>query len=124
MSMAHSLEVRVPLLDHLLVEKVLRLPATAKLNGGTPKPLLVKAAGDLLPPMVRERRDKTGFVFPWATWLRGDFGRAVDPTKTPELGLQPQAANHIWSQFQNGKIHWSRAWTLVALNEWFRRRPT
>ncbi len=124
MSMAHSLEVRVPLLDHLLVEKVLRLPAEAKLNGGTPKPLLVKAAGDLLPPIVRERRDKMGFTFPWASWLRGDFGRAVDPTKTQELGLQPQAVHHIWSQFQNGKLTWSRVWALVALNEWFRHRPT
>jgi asparagine synthase (glutamine-hydrolysing) len=123
MSMAHSLEVRVPLLDHVLVERVLQLPATFKMNGGTPKPLMAKAVGDLLPDMVRNRRDKIGFVFPWEQWLKADFGRAVDPTQEPVLGLQPKAVRHIWSQFQEGKIHWSRAWTLVALNEWYRRRP-
>ncbi len=123
MSMAHSLEVRVPLLDHVLVEQVLKLPAAAKQNGNTPKPLMAQAVGDLLPPMVRDRRDKTGFVFPWEVWLKGDFGRAVDPTRASVPGLQPQAVRHIWSQFQQGKIHWSRAWTLVALNEWYLRRP-
>lgn len=124
MSMAHSLEVRVPLLDHILVERVLPLPASAKTNGGSPKPLMAKAVGDLLPPLVRDRRDKKGFVFPWEQWLKGAFGQSVDPTREPVLGLQPQAVRHIWEQFQQGKMHWSRAWTLVALNEWYRRRPT
>src|SRR5439155_7597659 len=52
MSMAHSLEVRVPFLDHVLVESVMRLPESAKKNGKVPKPLLVRALQDLLPNEV------------------------------------------------------------------------
>lgn len=124
MSMAHSLEVRVPLLDHHLVERLLQLPAHAKMNGGSPKPLMVKAVGDLLPAIVRERRDKAGFVFPWAHWLKGAFGQAVDPTREAMPGLEAKAVHQIWSAFQKGQLHWSRAWALVALNEWYRRRPS
>ena len=79
--------------------------------------------GDLLPPIVRERRDKMGFTFPFEQWLKGDFGRAVNPVAENMLGLQPRAVEQVWNNFQQGRAHWSRAWTLVALNEWFRRRP-
>src|SRR5207302_7039764 len=64
MSMAHSLEVRVPLLDHCLVEAVLGLPGEAHGKSPFPKPLLATALRDLLPGTISERRDKQGFVFP------------------------------------------------------------
>ena len=69
MSMAHSLEVRVPFLDHPLVEFVTGLPQKAKLRKGIPKALLVSALEDILPDEV-VRQTKRGFTFPWAEWLR------------------------------------------------------
>ncbi len=72
MSMSHSLEVRVPLLDRELVSFALRLPSSLKLGtDGRPKPLLARAMKGLLPSVVLDRRDKQGFTFPFAEWLRG-----------------------------------------------------
>jgi asparagine synthase (glutamine-hydrolysing) len=73
-SMAHSLEARVPFLDHRLVELCFSLPPHELIRGGETKSLLRRALGDLLPPAVRERRDKLGFVTPEAEWLRGPLG--------------------------------------------------
>jgi asparagine synthase (glutamine-hydrolysing) len=73
-SMAHSLEARVPFLDHRLVELCFSLPPHELIRGGETKSILRRAFGDLLPPAVRERRDKLGFVTPEAEWLRGSLG--------------------------------------------------
>ena len=73
-SMAHSLEARVPFLDHRLVELCFSLPPRELIRDGVTKSLLRRALGDLLPPPVRERRDKLGFVTPEAAWLRGPLG--------------------------------------------------
>jgi asparagine synthase (glutamine-hydrolysing) len=118
MSMAHSLEVRVPLLDHLLVEAVLRLPAEVKLQGEGPKPLLLRAVGDLLAPEVRERRDKQGFTFPFAVWLRGPLQRHVRAAldaRPAAAGLRRDAVEGVWRAFQAGRVHWSRVWALAVL---------
>jgi len=69
MSMAHSLEVRVPFLDHLLVEYVAKIPGYLKIGDDYPKRLLVKAAKDLLPQEIYNR-PKMGFVFPFEMWFR------------------------------------------------------
>ena len=73
-SMTHSLEARVPFLDHRLVELCFALPPHELIRGGETKSVLRRALGDLLPPAVRERRDKLGFVTPEADWLRGPLG--------------------------------------------------
>ena len=73
-SMAHSLEARVPFLDHRLVELCFSLPPHELIRGGETKSVLRRALGDLLPVQVRERRDKLGFVTPEADWLRGPLG--------------------------------------------------
>ena len=70
MSMRHSLEVRVPLLDHPLVEFVTALPDSARRRRGVSKALLVEALGTLLPSEVIQQRKRT-FTFPWQRWLRG-----------------------------------------------------
>ena len=69
-SMAQSLEVRVPLLDTPLVEFVESLPDSARRRSGRPKALLVEALGDLLPPEILTQRKRT-FTLPWEEWLRG-----------------------------------------------------
>lgn len=70
MSMMHSLEVRVPFLDHKLVELAARIPHTLKLRGSMTKYILKKAMRDKLPPVVLKQR-KQGFAIPLQRWFRG-----------------------------------------------------
>jgi asparagine synthase (glutamine-hydrolysing) len=119
MSMAHSLEVRVPLLDHRLVEGVLRLPEAARRNGGPPKSLLRRAVGDLLPAAVRARRDKQGFVFPFDAWLRGPLRRTCREWQAGLSGLlREDAVARVQRAYEAGRLHWSRPWALAALPGW------
>src|SRR5207249_8772859 len=73
-SMAHSLEARVPFLDYRLVELLFSLEGGQLIDRGRTKAVLRRAVGDLLPPIVRDRVDKLGFVTPEAAWLRGPLG--------------------------------------------------
>jgi asparagine synthase (glutamine-hydrolysing) len=120
MSMAHSLEVRVPLLDHRLVEAVLRLPPELKqANGHGPKPLLTRAVADLLPPLVRDRRDKRGFTFPFDVWLRGPLRRnGHAPSAALQGLLRTEQVAQVSRLFAADKIHWSRPWALNILERW------
>jgi asparagine synthase (glutamine-hydrolysing) len=125
MSMAHSLEVRVPFLHHRLVEFVTQLPAAMKLRNGTPKALLVAALSDLLPPEVIHQA-KRGFTFPWEQWLRGPLkekvGRGLSEI-APVLreALDEKNVYGIWESYLNHKTSWSRPWSLYVLNEWVKR---
>ncbi|MGY4706905.1 asparagine synthase (glutamine-hydrolyzing) [Candidatus Bipolaricaulota sp. J31] len=126
MSMWHSLEVRVPLLDHRLVEFVLRLPGSVKTAGRYPKPLMMEAVGELLPEEIRYRRDKMGFSFPFEEWLTGPLDvlikEAIDsPFHTLDAFLNPKAMQEIYRKFQKGHEHWSRIWALVVLSWWIGR---
>jgi asparagine synthase (glutamine-hydrolysing) len=119
MSMAHSLEVRVPLLDHKLVEYVLRLPEAVKMAGEGPKPLMVKAIGDLLPAAIRDRREKQGFEFPFTQWMRGPMKAQVQSKvmgAAKVSGLRPEAVRTMWNEYEAGQRHWSRVWALAAVN--------
>jgi asparagine synthase (glutamine-hydrolysing) len=116
MSMAHSLEVRVPLLDHRLVEAVLRLPPSAKLGGDRSKALLLRAIGDMLPPLVRDRRAKQGFTFPFDAWLRGPLRELAE--EPPHALLRPEAVARVRRAYAAGKLHWSRPWALAVLGAW------
>ena len=73
-SMAHSLEARVPFLDYRLVELLFSLPGEELIHSGRTKVVLRRAFGDLLPPTVRDRVDKLGFVTPEGRFLRGALG--------------------------------------------------
>jgi asparagine synthase (glutamine-hydrolysing) len=73
-SMAHSLEARVPLLDHRLVELAFSLPGDELIRGGETKSVLRRALADMLPPEIAARRDKLGFVTPEGRFLRGALG--------------------------------------------------
>jgi asparagine synthase (glutamine-hydrolysing) len=119
MSMAHSLEVRVPLLDVELVEAVLRLPTDLKVNGRAgPKPLLQRAVGERLPAVVRQRRDKQGFTFPLDPWLKGPLraqSRSMVDSLQSKGWLQMAAIQQVFEDHDAGKVHWSRLWALVAL---------
>jgi len=125
MSMAHSLEVRVPFLDHPLVEFVTQLPREVKFRKGRAKALLVDALGDLLPSEV-VNQPKRGFTFPWASWLRGPLKQSIDEglaEATPALqeALNAEGATGVWRSYLDGKTSWSRPWSLYVLNEWTRK---
>jgi asparagine synthase (glutamine-hydrolysing) len=79
-SMAHSVESRVPFLDHRLVEFVFALPPGDKIQGGTTKAVLRRALAGDVPPEIRARRDKVGFSTPIAEWIRPHVGGAIRPT--------------------------------------------
>jgi asparagine synthase (glutamine-hydrolysing) len=127
MSMAHALEVRVPLLDHKLVEYVMGLPDRHKRPNGTPKPLLVNSLKGLLPPEIVYRR-KQGFTFPFAVWMRGAmraFCEArLDADRIGGRGiLLPAQVQRLWRKFleKHPAATWSRLWLLVVLEEWLER---
>jgi asparagine synthase (glutamine-hydrolysing) len=122
MSMAHSLEVRVPFLDHPLVEFVTHLPQAEKLRKGIPKALLIEALRDLLPSEVVGQK-KRGFTFPWAEWLRGPLKSRVEnglSELSPALRevLDAKETRRVWQDYLEGKTSWSRPWSLYVLNEW------
>jgi asparagine synthase (glutamine-hydrolysing) len=85
-SMAHSIEARVPFLDHRLVELAYSLDGAQLLARGETKAVLRRALADLLPPAVRDRRDKLGFVTPEGRFMREALGElAAETFGTPEF---------------------------------------
>lgn len=123
MSMAHALEVRVPFLDHKLVEFVLQIEDGFKLKN-SPKALLTESLGDLLPKEII-RRPKMGFVFPWEHWLRTELKEFAEENLKSLSSLaifKEQKIMELWKDFLNNKpgINWSRMWSLVVLGYWLR----
>ena len=124
-SMARSLEVRVPLLDTRLVEFVCALPEAARWRNGLAKALLVEAIGDLLPPEILAQKKRT-FTLPWEQWLRGPLQKRMEAAFAeiaPGLApyLHADGARQVWSAFLAGKTSWSRPWSIYAVNEWCKR---
>jgi asparagine synthase (glutamine-hydrolysing) len=124
-SMARSLEVRVPLLDTPLVEFVGSLPDRARRQPGVQKALLVQALGDLLPQEILAQRKRT-FTLPWEEWLRGPLRARMEASFSdlaPSLvqQLRPGGVPSVWTDFLAGKTTWSRPWSLYVLNEWCRQ---
>jgi asparagine synthase (glutamine-hydrolysing) len=105
MSMAHSVEIRVPFLDHYLVETVGRLDKCWKQDRKTPKPLLVRSLDGLLPQEV-VFRSKQGFTFPFAQWLKREKLRIL-------IG-EGRTKEHYWRLFEKGQVHWSKPWALAV----------
>ncbi|HET6200590.1 MAG TPA: asparagine synthase (glutamine-hydrolyzing), partial [Candidatus Acidoferrales bacterium] len=125
MSMRHSLEVRVPFLDHPLVELTLSLPAPVKNRTGVRKALLIEALGDLLPKEIASQTKRT-FTLPWEHWLRGPLRDRVESALTncdQTLGdiIDKTEVRTVWQNFLAGRTSWSRPWSLFVLNEWVRR---
>jgi asparagine synthase (glutamine-hydrolysing) len=122
MSMAHGLEVRVPLIDHRLARRILALPGSWKLDSA-PKPLLVSALGGQLPEKIVHRA-KRGFTLPFEHWLR-DALRPVVEESLRKIGdgvlgtlISERAARGVWENFLQGRTSWSRPWSLYVLQCW------
>jgi asparagine synthase (glutamine-hydrolysing) len=123
MSMAVSLELRVPFLDHELVEYVLGLPAAEKKRYPGPKGLLVEACRDLLPPSVYQR-PKSGFVLPMRAWMLGPLASFVDEGVRQIIArelLPEDFVNDISRAFRKERLHWTRLWSVVVLGHFAKR---
>jgi asparagine synthase (glutamine-hydrolysing) len=125
MSMAHSLEVRVPLVDHELLTCVATIPGPLMI-GATSKPLLTAACGSL-PPQVGTRQ-KMGFTLPMEVWFRGPLRDRLSAILlgdgSDRVGpLDGESVRSLWNSFLNGSrnVSWSRIWTAAALLEWSKR---
>jgi asparagine synthase (glutamine-hydrolysing) len=125
MSMANSLEVRVPLLDHRLLEWILRLPFGMRFRHGRGKYLLRKLAERYLPPDVIKPR-KQGFTVPLGRWLHGKLNNWVeDLFHTPSFEqrgiVRPQAALEMLAMHHSKRYELGhRIWSLVILEVWAR----
>ena len=124
-SMAHSLEVREPLMDHQLVEWVATLPSNLKMRGGTSKYLLKKANEPHLPDDVLYR-PKMGFAVPLARWFRGPLRQRVRDSLLggPMLDsgmFNPVAMRQIVEQHEAGTRDFSTAiWTMLMFDAFLR----
>ena len=124
-SMAHSIESRVPFLDHPLVEFAARLPQRLKLRGWTTKYVLRRAMRGLLPPEILSRR-KMGFPVPVGAWLRAGYRPLVD-----EFILGPRALGRglfnadalrtmVAAHASGAEPHGQRLWALINFEIWQR----
>jgi asparagine synthase (glutamine-hydrolysing) len=123
MSMAVSLEMRVPFLDHELVEYVVGLPAAVKKRYPGVKGLLVEACRDLLPASVYER-PKAGFVLPMKHWMLGPLASFVEEgvRETVARKLLPQTfVDEMIGAFRRERLHWTRLWSIVVLGHYAKR---
>ena len=125
-TMAHSLEARVPYLDHRFVEFVARLDPSLKQRGDTRKYLLKRLAEKFLPRDIVHRR-KQGFVMPLSEWLAAGLKphveRSVGPTGLARRGLfRAGALERLWQEHRSGRRnHAGRLWALTVLEAWFER---
>jgi asparagine synthase (glutamine-hydrolysing) len=125
MSMANSLEVRVPLLDHHLMEWVLRLPFDMRFRAGRGKYLLRKLAVRYLPPEILKPR-KQGFTIPIGDWLRGELGNWVEglfrsPSFENRRIIRKDAALELLAMHRTGRYELGhRIWQLVMFEVWAR----
>ena len=117
MSMAHSLELRVPLVDQKLAAYLFTLSGDIKGFGRKPKLLLRKAFEQQLPPEVFTRK-KMGFTLPFSLWLNTSLHSEVDRILRSAEFWDPKHAIAIWDGFRRGKLDWSRPWAIYVLSRW------
>ena len=122
-SMAHGLELRVPFLDHQLVELAARIPVRLKLRSGAGKYILKRLMRDRLPAAVLAKK-KTGLSIPLAEWFRGPLrdwfaARVLRDDVFIAEWLQLDAVRRCWADHQSGSRDYNRfLWSLVVLESW------
>lgn len=125
-SMAASREVRLPYLDHRLVEYVFSIPSAQIMRGATTKHILRAAAKGLIPDAIGGRRDKQGYAPPEAAWLAGPLRAwATEVLQSPEFAARPwtdaSRIQRFWEQFLAGRrgLH-GKIWRWLSLEYWAR----
>jgi asparagine synthase (glutamine-hydrolysing) len=120
-SMAVSLEVRAPILDHLLMELVARMPSSLKVNGTKGKYLFKKSLRGLVSDAILDRR-KMGFAVPLADWFRGDLKETAHRAivgRPPDGLLDERQVGKVWDQHQSGLRDRSQElWAILMFRLW------
>jgi len=125
MSMAASLEARVPLLDHKLIEFITRIPAALKMRGLETKHIFKRAVRDLVPAEILDR-PKQGFGVPIEQWinnqLRGRIRETLSETRARERGyVEPRYVQTLLDEHEHGRRdHSTQLWALFMLELWHR----
>ena len=123
MSMAHSIETRVPLLDNRVIDFALTLPASMKIKDGRRKHVLKEVAASLLPREILDRR-KQGFGVPLDVWFRGNLRELFADTLLSPASLQrgyfqPGVVRELVDDHLTGtRDHALRLWQLVVFDRW------
>lgn len=123
-SMANSLEVRVPLLDHILVEFAAKIPGSMKLHNNKLKYIFREAIKDLLPEEILNR-PKAGFHVPVASWLKRELKPLIreylTPSKIASQGFfDPETVLKIYKAHLNGKKDYNRElWGILMFTMWY-----
>ncbi|MFX4303337.1 asparagine synthase (glutamine-hydrolyzing) [Alicyclobacillus tolerans] len=121
MTMAHSIELRVPFLDNRVLEAASAIPESMRIQGRTTKAILRKAVRDLLPENVVSR-PKLGFPVPVSTWLAGSMGEMALEwiVESPLMDwLSKNEVESLFRRHQEGERHlWRELWTLVTMAAW------
>ena len=124
MSMANSLEVRCPLLDHRLAELAARIPHAWKLRNGRGKDIFIQAVGHRLPPEIL-RQPKRGFGVPLAKWFRGPLRDLLWDHLTGSSFMNRgfvsrNFLSHLLREHERGRRdHSHQFWSLLMLELWF-----
>jgi asparagine synthase (glutamine-hydrolysing) len=119
-SMAVSLEVRAPLLDHQLMELVAKIPSSLKLRGRTGKYIFKKAMAGVLPPEVLDRR-KQGFAVPLASWFRSELRDVAHAAifSCDDGILDKSYLKQVWDEHQRGTYDRSpHLWAVLMYRKW------
>jgi asparagine synthase (glutamine-hydrolysing) len=125
MSMAASIESRVPFLDHHLVEFAAGLPTRMKLRGLTTKWILRESVREVLPPEILTRK-KMGFPVPFGVWMRGPWKTVardvlLDPRSRQRGIIDPSAVERLLAGHAAGTTNGADAiWSLLNLELWYR----
>src|SRR5271170_6353928 len=125
MSMAASIESRVPFLDHVLVEFATRIPREVQIKGLAGKTILKKAVEDILPHEIIYR-PKLGFPTPWSGWLAGPSldrieSLLTEPRSTGRNLFKPAALKRLFQEHRTKyRDHYDRIWRLLNLELWHR----
>ena len=112
MSMAHSLEVRVPLIDHRVVEFVLKLPVKYRKN----KTFLYETFKNYVPAWMQTRKKK-GFIFPFEKWLKEGKINLMERLNDSEL-FNREGVKRIYTHFLQGRLGWQSIWALYVFEKW------
>jgi asparagine synthase (glutamine-hydrolysing) len=124
-SMAVALEVRVPMLDHRIVELSWRMPRRMHVRDGKGKWLLRRLLGRYVPDALVDRR-KMGFALPIGQWLRGPLRDWAETWLSEEAlartGLNPSFIRTCWARHLDGSENWQHPlWTVITLQAWIDR---